>query len=202
MWWYFYILGLSEGAAFGITCFSQHRKWSNESWKLLPVGQSISCSGKFGYAIIVLKMGNSPGSWPFNRLCWVFGCLSFKGVYGKRPNFLAILFNLWFWYCHPWGPWYYVLLLSRDLTIHNMSSYWTDSHVSITISWRKHCPIYVKIFPNRGSETVGPVGPVGHRDLRSDPDTSLAGPNVRERPRKPTKLLSSFLRFCLTHRKV
>ncbi len=29
----------------------------------------------------------------------------------------------------------------------------------------------------RGSETVGPVGPVGHRDLRADPDTSFAGPN-------------------------
>ena len=49
---------------------------------------------------------------------------------------------------------------------------------------------------NRGSKTVRPVG---HRDLRSDPDTSFAGPNVRERSRKPRMLLSSFLGFCLTH---
>ncbi len=32
----------------------------------------------------------------------------------------------------------------------------------------------------RGSETVGPVGPVGHRDLRSDSGTSFADPNVLE----------------------
>ena len=41
---------------------------------------------------------------------------------------------------------------------------------------------------NRGSETIGPVGPVGHRDLRFDPDTSFAGVNVRERSRKPRML--------------
>ncbi len=54
----------------------------------------------------------------------------------------------------------------------------------------------------RGSETVGPVGPVGHRDPRSDPDTSFAGPNVREMSRKIRMLLRSFLRFCLTNSKV
>ncbi len=47
------------------------------------------------------------------------------------------------------------------------------------------CGSYCGGKNSRGSETVGPVGPVGHRDLRSDPDTGFAGPNVRERSRKP-----------------
>ncbi len=51
---------------------------------------------------------------------------------------------------------------------------------------------------NRGSETVGPVG---HRDLRSDPDAIFAGPNVTKSSGKPRTHFSSFLGFCLTHSK-
>ncbi len=45
----------------------------------------------------------------------------------------------------------------------------------------------------RGSETVRRVGSVRHRDLRSDPDTSFAGPDVWERPRKSNELISQVL---------
>ena len=43
----------------------------------------------------------------------------------------------------------------------------------------KHTKNYVLLSYNRGSETVGPVGPVGRRDFRSNPDTIFAGPDVR-----------------------
>ncbi len=46
------------------------------------------------------------------------------------------------------------------------------------------------MIDNRGSETAAPVSLARHRDLRSDPGTSFAGPNVRESPGNPRLFFS------------